>query len=266
MPSVTIHLLPSLIYPAASPDFTGEGRLKGSSAVVIDVLRATTTIIHALAAGAERIIPLDSIDRARQVHRSLPFEGALMGGERHGVKIEGFNLDNSPFSYTPEVVRGKTILFTTTNGTRALATARGAERILIGALVNRSALSRVLLEEDRNVNLICAGTDGVITAEDCLFAGLVAGDLLTAGEYQLEQDAGTWMAYEFAQTRGRSADGILKVLRESRGGQNLLDLGFDADVERSAAMDLFDFVPEWDPATGTIIRSKANGADEQFAI
>lgn len=264
MPLVTVHLLPTLVPPMLAATPGGMDAFHRSSVVVIDVLRASTTIIHALAAGAKQVVPAESVERVRILRKTLPAENVLTGGERHGVKIEGFDLDNSPFSYDERTVHGKTILFTTTNGTLALLAAREARRVLIGGFVNRAAIVKSLRASGNDVHLLCAGTDGLITAEDCLFAGAVAADLASKGEFQCSPDAGTLMASELAQSRGRTPADILALLRESRGGTNLLDLGFEKDVERCATQDLFALVPEWDAGSGAIRVPSTSG--EQFQI
>src|ERR687893_684207 len=122
--SVSVHLLPDLIHP---------GTLSGGVAVVVDALRATTVMIHALAAGCTAILPCLEVDEARRVAAGLPPGSALLVGERHGLPIAGFDLGNSPSAFTPELCRGKTLIMTTTNGTRAILSSLEAERILIAA-------------------------------------------------------------------------------------------------------------------------------------
>src|SRR5437660_4212565 len=108
---VYVHLVPQLIDP---------GRLKGSVAVVIDVLRATTTIVYALGAGCTAVRPCAEIDEARALAATLPKRSTLLAGERDGKPIKGFDLGNSPREFTPKKCKGKTVVFTTTNGTRAI--------------------------------------------------------------------------------------------------------------------------------------------------
>ena len=168
MPTIHVHLLPDLV---------PEEKLAGNVAVVIDVLRATTTIVHALAAGARQVIPCLSIDDARAAAASRTGEKVVLGGERQGVRIEGFDLGNSPSEYTPEAVGGRTVVFTTTNGTRAMLRCRQADHVLLAAFVNRAAVLAGNSRPSRqNVHIVCAGTGGAITREDVLVAGsLVAG-------------------------------------------------------------------------------------------
>jgi 2-phosphosulfolactate phosphatase len=232
-----VHLLPSLVEPAD---------LAGRTVVVIDVLRATTTICHALAAGAVAVVPCLEIDEARATAGQVSGPVAL-GGERKGLKIEGFDLGNSPTEYTAGSVGGRTVVFTTTNGTRAMHRAAQAGEILIGAFVNRAALVRELRTRPR-VDLLCAGTYGAITAEDCLLAGAVV-DGLAGGSVDLNDQARLARdAWRTVRDRGPPA----ASLRECQGGRNLIAEGFDADIETAAVVDRFDIVPRLDLQTGRI--------------
>lgn len=244
---VHVHLLPKLFEPEC---------LEGGIAVVIDVLRASTTIIHALAAQASNVIPCGEIEIARSVVQELPPGTALLGGERHGEKIAGFDLDNSPLKYVPEVLSGKTLVFTTTNGTRALEHCRLAARVVVGAFVNRRAIVETLVADGRPVHLVCAGTDGEITAEDVLFAGAVAHAVRATRADQSIPDDETQLALALWQTVSDDPAGIRQILRDSRGGLNLLELGFDHDIDRSATCDMFDLVPEFDLVTNVITASQ----------
>jgi 2-phosphosulfolactate phosphatase len=247
MPSVRVALLPSAL----------PSNLNGHVAVVIDVLRATTTIIHALASGAVDVAPCGEVDEAFALRDRLGRDHCVLGGERGGLLIEGFQLDNSPFSYTSAAVAAKTVVFTTTNGTRAVLASRSAERILIGAFVNRRAIIDELRRAGRPVWLVCAGTDGGVTAEDVLFAGSVAlelgvepasGQALSVSDVE-RLPAGTpdaeRIAARFARDFGQTVDQRLAAMCDSRGGQNLLENGFDRDIARAAEDSLFDRIPEW---------------------
>ncbi|RLS38520.1 MAG: 2-phosphosulfolactate phosphatase [Planctomycetota bacterium] len=239
MPELLIHPLPETIAPSA---------LAGGVVVVIDILRATTVIVHALTHGARAVVPAASIDEARSLASRWPASDRLLGGERHGLTIEGFDLDNSPYSYSPEVVAGKTIVFTTTNGTRAMRWASQADEILVGAFANLSAVVRYLENETRPVHLLCAGTDQRISAEDLLFAGAVADRLQDRFQIHCESQ----IFREFAHQHGVRADDRLLTLRASAGGLNLIELGFDRDIERASQIDLSTVVPKLDPALGEL--------------
>jgi len=214
-------------------------------------LRATTTICHALANGAAAVVPCLEIDEARTKARIVTGP-VVLGGERQGRRIEGFDFGNSPTEYTAESVGGRTVVFTTTNGTRAMHRAAQASEILMGAFVNRAGLVRELRTRSR-VDLVCAGTHGAITAEDCLLAGAVVEGLLeaasTAASIELNDQAR--LARDAWRTV-RAGGPLAAALRECQGGRNLIAEGFDADIDTAAIVDRFDLVPRLDPRTGRI--------------
>ncbi len=254
--SLDVYLLPDLVTPE---------ELAGKTVVVVDVLRATTTMIHALSAGAIEVVPCLEVEEAKRLAASQPGT-ALLGGERGGRKIPGFDLGNSPTEYVPAVIGGKSVIFTTTNGTRALNRCRKASRVLIGAFVNLSAICRELADAER-IAIVCAGTDGHVTREDTLFAGAVVHELVgqdssrqiqqtTARQVlpymlndQAEIAADAWRACTRDLT-GKNPLGA--ALRASRGGRNLIEIGHENDIDLAAQIDKFDRVPELDLTTWRI--------------
>jgi 2-phosphosulfolactate phosphatase len=232
---IDVYLLPDLVEPAA---------LAGKTVVVIDVLRATTTIVQALAAGAREVVPCLEVEEARQAAAKLG-KAAVLGGERGGVAIAGFDLGNSPAEYSPERVGGKAVVFTTTNGTRAMQRCKLAGRVLLGAFVNFSAVCREVAGSD-HIALVCAGTDGHVTREDTLLAGAIVDDLGRAKKVQLNDQA--LLAADAWQTAVRlMTDRPLgMMLRESRGGRNLIETGQENDIDLAAQIDKFDVVPHLD--------------------
>jgi 2-phosphosulfolactate phosphatase len=222
--------------------------------VVIDVLRATTVITHALAAGARAVIPCLEVDDALRTAAKLPVGQAVLGGEREGLKIDGFDLGNSPDEFTPASVGGKTLVFTTTNGTRAMAQARLARRVLIGAFVNGSAIVNALAGES-HVRLLCAGTRGEVTREDVLFAGFVADAVLERRapaepppeiNDQLLIARDCWRAFLAEQPGGGLAGGLAATLRSTQGGRNLSKIGLERDIDVAAHIDRFAITPRLD--------------------
>jgi 2-phosphosulfolactate phosphatase len=238
---IDVYLLPALVEPA---DLTGK------TVVVIDVLRATTTIIQALASGATQVVPCLEVDEARRSAGQLG-RGALLGGERGGEQIPGFDLGNSPAEYSRERVGGKTVVLTTTNGTRAMLRCKSARRVLIGAFVNFSAVCRELADEPE-IALLCAGTDGHVTREDTLLAGAIVDDLARGKTSRLNDQA------EIAADAWQTAVRLLTdrplgiTLRDSRGGRNLIEIGQENDIDLAAQIDKFDSVPELDLASWRI--------------
>src|SRR5207253_757576 len=147
----------------------GAGDLGGRGIVVIDVLRATTTIVTALANGAKAVIPAATSEEAVRLASHLEKDGVLLAGERRSVKIDGFALGNSPREMTPAAVAGKTIVLATTNGTPALVAAQGGEPVLVGAPANFRALgehARRLLATRGDLVIICAGREKQFAIED----------------------------------------------------------------------------------------------------
>ncbi|MEZ5941238.1 MAG: 2-phosphosulfolactate phosphatase [Planctomycetaceae bacterium] len=232
--NLTVHLLPSLM-SAPVP--------AGHVAVLIDILRASTTITHAFAHGVKEVLPCQTVEAALTRAALLP-ERPLLGGERKAVLIPGFDLDNSPFSYSRERVSGKSVVFTTTNGTRVLDQCRDAAEVLVGAFVNRAAVAKRLRNESRPIHIICAGTDGFLTAEDILFAGALATDLLPAPE---SADVQTQLAIDFWHRHGQNEDEFRTTMMQSRGGQNLCMLGKVQDIEHAMTQNQFEVVPFWTP-------------------
>lgn len=245
MPTLNVHFLPTLTTPEA---------LSGSTVVVIDVLRATTTIATALAAGAKEIVPCLEIDEARQIAAGFPSGTALLGGERGGKRIAGFDLGNSPAEYTPQRVSGKTVVITTTNGTKALQTCLQASAVWLGALVNlRPVVERIAAAP--RIDILCAGTDGQISHEDVLTAGLFVHRILKAGrKQQIERTLGdgATIAHGFALARGRTESQRRACFASSRGGANLVELGYDSDIRDAVRIDAAPVAPRWDLAKGRI--------------
>lgn len=248
---VRVHFLPQL---------TSAEDLQGREIVVVDVLRATTTIACALSAGAARVIPCQEVDEARKRAEQLRSSeaasgGVLLGGERHGVKIEGFDLGNSPAEYTSERVAGKTIVFSTTNGTRAMRVGCRASRVWLGSFVN---LSRVCaaLRESLEVDIVCAGTEGRVSREDTLLAGALV-DYLRSDENTLAaviDDSARIAAECWRAAVGHPPDPIrlTEALRTSTGGRNLAQLDLEADIRFAARVDACPVLPCLDPRTGEI--------------
>lgn len=137
--------------------------------MVIDVFRATSAICVAFHHGAEKIIPVASVDEALAYKK----QGMLAGAERDAVKLEGFDFGNSPYDYMGDHVKGKTIALTTTNGTQAIEAARSAYKVVIGSFLNIDALCDWLIKQNRNILLLCSGWKNKFNLEDSLFAGAV---------------------------------------------------------------------------------------------
>lgn len=247
--------MPHVLNVYALPKYVASEELAGGTVVVIDVLRASTTIVHALEAGATEVIPCQEVEEARAVAGRMPGDGVVLGGERGGLPIDGFDLGNSPREYLPDRVEGKTVVFTTTNGTRAMLHARQADRVLIGAFVNAAALIEQLVGQQQ-IHLLCAGTRDQIGRDDVLLAGMLVDRIGRQGEQIYQQNAQaltareTWL-HSFALPRAIGAEPLeperlAKQLSDSPGGKNLLEIGLEEDILAAAQIDRFSSVPELD--------------------
>lgn len=221
--------------------------LADSTVVVIDLLRASSTICQALAAGAREVVPFLEVEEAVAA-AAADRANVVLGGERGGRRIEGFDLGNSPSEYTSESVGGRRVFITTTNGTRALHHARQAKQILVGAFVNLSAVARSLLDAPQ-VDILCAGTEGEESLEDILAAGAIVEQLVASdrAKWRLSDAAETALATW--QARGNK---LAVELRFTPGGVNLLAIGMDRDLVDCARVDSLPVVPEYDPIAGRI--------------
>jgi 2-phosphosulfolactate phosphatase len=243
MPGVVrTYLLPQLVDPAV---------LVGGIAIVIDQLRASTTICAAIASGATGIIPCMTEDDASAAKKARPPGTCLTGGEREGTLIPGFDLDNSPTAYTPDIIRGKTIAFTTTNGTKAAVLAEGAAVLVAGCLANLTAVARFVGVDDRPVHILCAGTRQRVTLEDTLAAGAIAERLQAAGRPIHLPDArpdddSSLIAIRLWRDMLTREGGILAAMRESRGGRNLTREKLTADIDACSKVDAYPVVPLFD--------------------
>ncbi|MBS0190282.1 MAG: 2-phosphosulfolactate phosphatase [Phycisphaerales bacterium] len=242
---LAVHLLPALV-PAAA--------LAGGVVIVIDALRASVTISAAIRAGARCIIPVLTVDDALQARTRLVAGGTkqdqiVLGGERGGVLIPGFDLDNSPLSYTAERVRSRVVVFTTANGTAAMLHAANAARVLVGSITNLSRVAGSVASDGRPVHILCSGTRGEITLDDCIAAGALTEQFLAAGRQMVSDDSALVCLQAWKRAK---AEGIEKLFAESRGGRNLLRLGFGPDLALCATIDAIPVLPEYSPARGDL--------------
>ncbi len=249
--NVSVHNLPRLV---------SDCDLAGGTVIVVDLLRASTTICVALGAGAECVIPLLEVEHALAMASHFDRDAVILGGERHGTMIKGFDLGNSPLEYLPERVWERKLLFTTTNGTRALLHARMARHVLIGAAVNRAAIAAAA-HGSPHVHLLCAGTDGDITGEDILAAGAIVSELVSLPtdkplnlNLEAQEALRQWKALiTSARSLGLSvSEHFASELQDTPGGKNLLAIGHGPDLMACAQLDTLDVVPEWNRNTGRI--------------
>ena len=205
--------------------------------VAFDVLRATTSMTAALASGISEIRVFGELEAAREAATAYPGP-RLLCGERNARKPAEFDLGNSPGEFVADACSGRVAFMSTTNGTRAILAAKGAAEILVGALVNADAVAGALRHHQREVTLLCAGTEGSVSAEDVLGAGAVISQLRGGGDLRLLSDT-AWMAEQLFQS---ARDGLEAALMESRGGQNVRCAGLADDIPFAARLNVFDVV------------------------
>ncbi len=216
--------------------------LTDQTVVVIDVLRATSTMVEALANGAKSIFAVATTDEAVRIAQNIGRDQTLLTGERKCVRIEGFDLGNSPLEMTRERVAGRQLIMTTTNGTAALASVASARRVLIASLLNVDAVARELAETDDSITIVCAGRERRFALEDAICAGTLALRL-----YRRQGRRRNWSdaALAAAQLARRYLPSIERTLRRAAAGRALMELGFADDVAYCAQLDLYDVVPKF---------------------
>lgn len=217
-----------------------------STVVVIDVLRATSAICTAFHHGVDKIIPVSTIEEAREYQK----KGVLAGAERNGQIVEGFDFGNSPYSYMDPALEGETIVLTTTNGTRAINLAAKSHEVYIGSLLNYGALIDYLKREPRDVLLLASGWQGKFNLEDSICAGAISEGLIDSGEYHSDEDATIAAMYLFKEAR-RNYFGFLKASSHRR---RLKNLNLNEDIKYCLTPNQTDVIPVY--RNGALVNMK----------
>lgn len=216
-----------------SPALIQYYNLENTIAVVIDVFRATSSICYGLSNGAQAIIPVSEIEACS----AYADRGYLLAAEREGKAVEGFDFGNSPFSYTAEKVKGKTIVLTTTNGTRAIRLCEGADDIVAGSFGNLSVLSNWLRGLPQDVLFVCAGWKNHPNLEDTVFAGAVIDNIRDESS---ELDDSAWIA---AKLHAEGRGDLLSFLAKAQHAQRMKQLDVTKDIAFSLTPDLSPVIP-----------------------
>lgn len=203
--------------------------------VIIDIFRATSAICTALEYGANKIIPVATIEEALEYKA----KGFLVGAERNGSPLDGFDFGNSPYSYMNENIKGKTIVLTTTNGTQTIEAAKNAYKVVIGSFLNLSALCNWLMNQNKNILLLCSGWHKRFSLEDTLFAGAVVNALSQNSEFNSLGDSAlaTKFLYQSAKTNP------YRFLRNSSHKERLIKLNLKEDIKYCLALDKTSVIP-----------------------
>jgi len=231
-------LKPSVCLEVLAKD-AKRGVNRGDVIIIIDVFRCSSTIITALQNGAKGVIPVKTVKEAVTLHNKHP--EWLLAGERRAKRLRNFHLGNSPLEFKRELVEGKYIILTTTDGTRAIQESKGAENILIGALINVRAVSELALKiakaEGKDITLVASGVRGRISLEDFLCAGKIA-ELMYDSNVKFSDSA--FAAFLASKGTGES---IEEIVQKSYHAEYLKSIGLDGDVEFCSRLDSTDLVP-----------------------
>ncbi len=212
-------------------------RAEGKIFVVIDVLRATTTIIEALSNGCTEVIPVVTVDEALDLANKSSREDTLIGGERGGLKVDGFDLGNSPSEYSRDIVSGKRVILTTTNGTRALQRVAACEYVLVGGFTNAHAVVQRCMAVKVDPVIVPAGLRGFFSLEDVVCGGMMI-DLLEKRGVALTDGA------RAARLLYKAFDSdLLKMARTSEHGRDLIQLAFEEDLSFCVQTNISSLVP-----------------------
>nr|WP_207718139.1 2-phosphosulfolactate phosphatase family protein [Clostridium saccharobutylicum] len=223
-----------------SADDIIESKIEDKIVVVIDMFRATSVIVTALNNGCKEVVPYLTIEETLEHAGKLNRQDYILGGERRAVKIEGFDLSNSPIEYKKNVVENKTVLMTTTNGTRTLTKSTNAKTILIAAMINAKAVAEKLLEINEDVVIINAGTNGNFSMDDYICSGYIINEMLSVNnKIQLTDIARTANIIYEANTD------IISYVKEASHYSVMKSLGLDEDIEYCMKKSIIDIVPEY---------------------
>jgi 2-phosphosulfolactate phosphatase len=216
--------------------------VQGRVVAVIDVLRASTTIATALAHGAKAVIPFESSEEAVTRSKQLERGAFLLAGERRMLKMEGFDLGNSPLEHTAETVEGKTVLLTTTNGTKALLAVQGARDVVVASYVNLTGVTTMLraaLRGGADITLVCAGQDRQFALEDAACAGRYVYNISKRLADVELNDA----ALAASLIDRKYGDNLMRLFNTAAHGRALAAAGFEGDLAACAAVDSYPVIP-----------------------
>jgi len=216
-----------------------EEDLRGKSAVIIDILRASSSIVTAINNGAKKVIPVEDMSDAVKIAHTMDANDYLLCGEKNGVKIEGYHLGNSPLEYTKDAIEEKTLIFNTTNGTKAIKKAGLANRIYIGAFLNQQSILEALKNHDDEVVLICSGWRGRLALEDTLFAGSILYHLFDGQLPQKTKD-GAKVAFGLYE---KFKDNLEETIAGSDHANRLSKLVPENDIPFCCQINKFDVLP-----------------------
>ena len=221
-----------------SADHIKESQIKDKVVVVIDMLRATSVITTAIANGCNKVIPVLTVEDAFKL-ASKDRNSVILGGERRALKIDGFDLSNSPLEYTKEIVQNKDVIITTTNGTKAINGCKGAYKIYIGAMINGRAVAQLVKKENKDIVFLNAGTNGQFSMDDFICTGYMIDCITENHEVQLTDIAKT---ARYIYENNKDIDSYIK---EARHYSVIKSLSLESDLAYCMKKDILSVVPEF---------------------
>ena len=207
--------------------------------VVIDVLRASSSIITALSNGANEIIPVATIEFAVKVSGGMFGGKTLLGGERNTKMIDGFALGNSPFEYSQKIVENKFIVFFSTNGSKAIVKAKFSKNLFIGSFNNLSAITKHLIKLNENVEILCAGNNNLFSLEDSVCSGMLIDEIVKMNS-KVELSDSSLAALAMYEKFGSN---IYEMLKNTEHGKKLIQNGFESDIEYCSRCNTTNNIP-----------------------
>lgn len=220
-----------------SPSEIQTNKIKHRLAVIIDVLRASTSMITALSNGCQGIISVADIEQAKREAQKFPSESVLLGGERNEMLISGFDLSNSPFEYSSDRVKGKRIIFTSSNGSKLFNYVQNAQKTVVAGFVNVTRVSQFIIENNRDVAMLCAGKNGQFGMEDVVCGGMII-DKVKNNNLTLNDGAvAAHILYQFY------ANDIVQMLHQASHGTRLIEIGHEKDLVMCGQIDSIETIP-----------------------
>jgi len=214
--------------------------VEGKTVVVIDVLRASTSICQALASGAKAVIPMAGHGLAGDMWTKIGPETAVLAGEQNGIKLDNFQLGNSPLEFTEESVKDKFVILSTTNGTPLFEKSKNAALVITCGIVNVSSVTKRIIETENDIIIACSGKDGQFSLEDTLCGGLLIESIKNSYSKEVDLNDAGKMAHLFFKTREQD---LAFSVSQGEHGKYLNSIGFSDDVTFSSKVDSIPIIP-----------------------
>ena len=223
-----------------SPTEIQPGKIKDRLVVIIDVLRASTSMITALSKGCRGIVPVSEIDQAKKAVQNFPPESVLLCGERNEMPIPGFDLSNSPLEFTADRVKDKKIIFTSSNGSRLFDYVQYAQKTIVAGFVNVTIVSKFIIENKLDVAILCAGKNGQFGLEDAVCGGMIIDKIADLKDKSFTLNDGAVAAQTIYLYYAKN---ITEMLNQASHGKRLIEIGHEADLIECGQIDSIETIP-----------------------